>query len=188
MPAVFPGGRASRLDSHKKAAYTHYCESTIESMPDLSVFQKSLEEISAFLLDRYQGCLLREEGEPTCILRPQGQSPHLKALEYIKENISAPLTLEEVSHHCCCSKSNLSHSFKKNMGMNIKSYINSLRIRQAITYLQRSDASVTEIALSLGFNDANYFSKVFTELTGHSPTQYRHALRAGATALPLLMP
>lgn len=172
---------------NREAAMAHYRSSTCASMPDLSVFHRSHADISAFLIERYRGCMLREEEGP---LPPneQGGSPHLKALEYIKANIASPLTLEDVAHHCCCSASNLSHSFKKNMGMNIKSYINNLRVKQAITWLQRSNASVTEIALSLGFSDASYFSKVFTEITGHSPTEYRNALRAGATALPLLMP
>ena len=45
--------------------------------------------------------------------------------------------------------------------MNIIDYINQKRIEEAKLYLQRGNISITEIAFMVGFNDLNYFSRVF---------------------------
>ncbi len=94
-------------------------------------------------------------------------------LDYIKQNYREPLTVEEISNFCHCSESYVNHLFKKRVGINIKMYINKIRVEQARTQLVESGGKVAEIAYTVGFNDSNYFSRVFTELTGISPLEYR---------------
>ena len=53
--------------------------------------------------------------------------------------------------------------------MTLTEYINKLRIEEAKYVLDSSSASVTEAALSVGYNDPNYFSKVFTKLEHVTP-------------------
>ncbi len=94
-------------------------------------------------------------------------------LDYIKQNYREPLTVEQISNFCHCSESYVNHLFKKRVGINIKMYINKIRVEQARTQLVESGDKVAEIAYTVGFNDSNYFSRVFTELTGISPLEYR---------------
>ncbi len=56
--------------------------------------------------------------------------------------------------------------------MTITEFINRKRIEEAALYLQRSRRSVTEVAFMVGFNDLNYFSKVFKKIMNETPTQY----------------
>lgn len=95
------------------------------------------------------------------------------ALEYIRQNVFEKVTLKDISAFCHCSDSYISHIFKKKMKTNIKNYINRLRLTHAKKLLLETNCTVAEIALSSGFSDPNYFSSVFSELTGITPSEYR---------------
>ena len=92
---------------------------------------------------------------------------------YIKRTHTQDITLDEVCRHFSCSHSHLSHTFKKSVGMSFREYITHLRIEDAKTLLLHSRLGVTEIALSVGFSDSNYFSNVFKKSVGTSPLSFR---------------
>ena len=96
-----------------------------------------------------------------------------RVLAYIKRNHTADITLDEVCRHFSCSHSHLSHTFKKSVGTSFREYLTHLRIEDAKALLSYSRLSVTEIALSVGFSDSNYFSSVFKKSVGKSPLAYR---------------
>lgn len=98
---------------------------------------------------------------------------HEEVLLYIKEHRTTDISSEDICKHFACSRSYLSHQFKKKCGMSIREYLNQLRIEDAKTLLINSKLNVTEISIAVGFNDSNYFSKIFKKLTGISPAQYR---------------
>ena len=101
------------------------------------------------------------------------QDFHYKVLSFIKEHHTETLTSEDICKHFSCSRSYLSHLFKKNCGMSIREYINTLRIEDAKTLLVCSRLNITEISIVLGFGDSNYFSKIFKKAVGMSPGRYR---------------
>ena len=65
-----------------------------------------------------------------------------------------------------------SHIFKENMNVGFSEYINRLRIQYACRLIAQGITKVSELALSCGFSDALYFSKVFKKKTGFSPNEY----------------
>jgi two-component system, response regulator YesN len=67
--------------------------------------------------------------------------------------------------------------------MTLIDYINQLRIEEAKYLLDSGNASVTEVALSVGYNDPNYFSKVFTKLEHVTPHNYRKQKKGTETSL-----
>ncbi|GFR37852.1 histidine kinase [Insulibacter thermoxylanivorax] len=95
-----------------------------------------------------------------------------KAVDYIMLNLGQPLPLQEIAEHIHVNPSHLSRKFKEDTGMTITEFINRKRIEEAALYLQRSRRSVTEVAFMVGFNDLNYFSKVFKKIMNETPTQY----------------
>ena len=101
------------------------------------------------------------------------QDFHYKVLSFIKEHHTENLTSEDICKHFSCSRSYLSHLFKKNCGMSIREYINTLRIEDAKTLLVCSKLNIAEITIVLGFSDSNYFSKTFKKAVGISPVKYR---------------
>ena len=67
--------------------------------------------------------------------------------------------------------------FKKRSGMTINQYVNLLRVEEARIMLDSTEMSVQDIAMTVGFSDANYFSSVFKSVTGVSPRAYRNDRR-----------
>jgi YesN/AraC family two-component response regulator len=57
--------------------------------------------------------------------------------------------------------------------MNISTYVNKVRIEHAKDRLLNSKDTMTGIAMDMGFNDPNYFSRVFTRLVGNTPSEFR---------------
>ncbi len=94
-------------------------------------------------------------------------------LEYVKRNYKKQVSVPDIARFCHCSVSYINHIFKKKMKVNIKLYINQLRVEDAKTYLTGTDLPVKTISSCIGFNDSNYFCKVFSEICGLSPTQFR---------------
>ena len=84
-----------------------------------------------------------------------------KAVDYIQLNLEEPLSLNDIAATIHVNPSLLSRKFKEDTNMNIIEYINHERVKEAKLYLQRGNISVTEIAFMVGFNDLNYFSRVF---------------------------
>ena len=63
--------------------------------------------------------------------------------------------------------------FKRRTGVNINVYVNKVRMEFAKSPLCLSGESIAEIAASVGFGDPNYFSRVFTQIIGIPPTEFR---------------
>jgi len=95
------------------------------------------------------------------------------ALEFINNNYKDNITLTDITKFCNCSESYISHIFKKTMKINIKAYINKVRIEHSKELLLDSNLNISQIALKIGFNEPNYFSNVFREICGLSPSAFR---------------
>ena len=95
------------------------------------------------------------------------------ALEYIRSNITNSITITELADFCHCSESYISRIFKKRTGVNINLYINKMRIEAAKNHLLLSHESMADIAAAVVFNDPNYFSSIFSQIIGISPTEFR---------------
>ena len=57
--------------------------------------------------------------------------------------------------------------------MSFTEYINDVKIKKAMEFLQGTSYSVSEIAQGLGFDDSNYFSRLFKKITGETAINYR---------------
>jgi two-component system response regulator YesN len=98
-----------------------------------------------------------------------------QAIRYIKENHQKRISLHEIAQYCCLSKYHFSHLFKKETGMSFLDFLNKTRIEKAIHFLETTDLTIQQVAYRVGFEDANYFSRMFKKYTRYSPTAYRSA-------------
>ncbi len=96
-----------------------------------------------------------------------------RVVKYVKLRKNEAITSKEICKHFYCSRAYMSTQFNRYTGMSIREYINKLRIEDAKMLLKNSNLSVTEIALSVGYHDSNYFSNVFKRMMGMSPLKYR---------------
>ena len=73
----------------------------------------------------------------------------------------------------------LTEKFKKETGYTITNYAKFVKVERAKMLLETTNDSMQEIADALAFSSRNYFTKVFTEVAGMSPTEYRKKRTGG---------
>lgn len=94
-------------------------------------------------------------------------------LYYIDCHFVQDIGLEDISSKCFVNKYYLSHLFTEHLDMTVGQYIRNKRIELAKTMLMANELSASDIAERCGFNDLNYFVRLFKKVTGLTPLQYR---------------
>lgn len=93
---------------------------------------------------------------------------------YVHQRLFDPeLTAAAVKEHVRAKDNNVSGQFAVHVGCGIKAYINRLRIQAAQRMIHRYGASVTEVALTVGYANVSTFSRAFRRELGLTPTAYR---------------
>src|SRR5690606_13986596 len=105
-----------------------------------------------------------------------GPDAAVRMRQYIDAHASEEISLERLAAVLHMSPYHLSRLFKEEMGMNYIDYLTECRIGKAKEQLADPARSLKEIAFDVGYNDPNYFSKVFKKVCGMSPTEYRRSL------------
>ena len=105
-------------------------------------------------------------------------SPHhqtiLDALSYIANHYNEDLNLDFVAKKFCFSPWYFSRIFKQATGMLYTEYLNKIRINEAQKLLIKTNKHITEIAGNVGFNSLTNFGRVFKQISGCSPRQYKN--------------
>lgn len=96
-----------------------------------------------------------------------------RAVHYFNENYSKPISIEQYASEHLMSVNWFIHNFKNVMKAPPMQYIVSLRIAAAKGYLENSNKNITEIANTVGYDNALYFSRLFKKYTGMTPSEYR---------------
>jgi two-component system response regulator YesN len=99
------------------------------------------------------------------------------AMNYIEKNYQRGITLKDVARYVNLNPSYLSKFFKKELDINISTYITERRINKAKELLENTDMPILNIAVDLSYNESNYFSKVFKKIVGITPSEYRNKKR-----------
>lgn len=140
------------------------------------------ENDSAFL--ERKGVLLEILGE---VLRPETEkkmeTSSSKTLFRIKNRIDASysdprLSIGELAAEACVTRNHLTKLFKRELGMSVLDYIHMRRLEHAERLLAETAMTVRETAFAVGFNDPNYFIRLFRKRTGRTPGARRKIIRA----------
>lgn len=94
-------------------------------------------------------------------------------LTYITRNCHEKISTASIAKHFHLSENYFCHLFKSQTGMSLINYMNKFRVEKAAVLLKSTEQSITDIALSVGFDDPNYFSRVFKKYTKLSPRDYK---------------
>lgn len=95
----------------------------------------------------------------------------LLSVDYIADHLTEQIELDNLAELCHLSVSSYKQKFKQQMGITPRNYINMQKIEYA-KYLLNSGCTITDTAMTLGFNTSNYFTTVFKKYTFQSPTEY----------------
>ncbi len=96
-----------------------------------------------------------------------------KAQQYIEENFSRTLTIDELSGHVSLSKRNFIRRFKSATQNTPLEYIQRVKVEAAKKSFERTSQNVNEVMMEVGYLDNKAFRGVFKKFTGCSPTEYR---------------
>ena len=119
---------------------------------------------------KLQDLLDREQEEPA--FHDDTDYRIKKALRIIQQEYNSDLALEDVAERVYMAHTYFSHMFKKHIGRGFVEYLNDLRIEKAKQLLRNRQLKVSEIAVLTGFNDLNYFCRVFKKRTGFTPSVF----------------
>lgn len=99
----------------------------------------------------------------------------VKAIDYINENFSEHISMDNLCAVSGVSKQYICRLFKVTLGSRPMEYIAKRRIQTAKELLSGSDKTVEEIALETGFCTASYFCKLFKRYEGITPIQFKNS-------------
>ena len=130
---------------------------------------KNMEELTATL----NGIIDDLTGQIHSFKGIQHASALRKAEQFIMENFSRKLSLEEIAKASGFSAPYFSTIFKEETGENLSKYLSRLKVEKAAALLVGTSLPLGVIAKSCGYEDRSWFSKIFKAHTGVSPRTYR---------------
>ncbi len=107
----------------------------------------------------------------------RNQEAVISAIEYIKKNYhNKDISLQKVSSEVSLSHYYFSHIFKDEFKITFIEYLTKVRMEAAAKLLKNRKLNVNQVAYAVGYQDPNYFSKVFKRYMKTSPIEYREEL------------
>ena len=149
-----------------------------KNSPLHSLFKNAVKSSGELRMTQLCGYLnlIISEIIPLLELKPLIQSDNstLKGiLDFCSHNFSANLSLDDVADNLHLSKYYISHVINRQLGLSFNDYINSLKIDDACEQLKETDKRIADISEEAGFGSIRTFNRIFKEITGLTPLEYR---------------
>ena len=130
--------------------------------------------INALLLCMLLQILNSCDGEESATSQPAYQENYISfVLDYIEQNYKNKILLQDIADELHISSRYLGRLFSRYMNVSLGNYINIYRINPAIFLMEHTDLTLTEIAGKVGIKDSQHFSKLFFQIIGMTPSNYR---------------
>ncbi|MEV8309172.1 AraC family transcriptional regulator [Streptomyces flavidovirens] len=107
-----------------------------------------------------------------------------RAIEYIRERFSDPLTLTEIAESALLSRFYFTRVFKEETGLTPGRFLAAVRIHEAKRLIESTSMNITEISLAVGYTSLGSFTNSFTASVGVSPGRFRRLSWDAADGLP----
>lgn len=113
--------------------------------------------------------------EPT----PEQSQPTVKSiLSYCQEHYNEDITLHTLAQALHLNEYHISHIINKELKINLRSFINSLRIGAARNLLQNTNKRITEISEEVGYDSIRSFNRIFYSIVQQTPKEYRESFQS----------
>lgn len=144
-----------------------------QSMPKGAVTHVQALKI---MLERLQLYLKKQ------IARKEKMSDHQeinRIIEFIQQNYERNISLKSMAEWVSMEETYVSSLFKKKMGVSLIHYLQQVRVQKAKALLKETNMAIVEIGKRVGFENPNYFFKIFRRFETVSPNEYRHSAHSG---------
>ena len=161
------------------AAAVDLAASLVEAHVGGAAAQKSLH---IMVLDRPRPGGAAQPQPPNTVT--VGSTRVRRAMGLIEQNLSVPLTVDELAARVAISRRQLERLFRRELGASVGTFARDLRLSYAVWQLAHSAARITDVALGCGFADPAHFNRHFRAAFGTTPSTAR---RAGPDALRAML-
>lgn len=96
---------------------------------------------------------------------------------YVKKNYNTDVTITKLARLYNLNEKYIGRLFKTQTNMSFNQYLNNVRVIEAKVLLRETEANIINISLEVGFNNVTYFNRVFKEIVGKTPLEYRESKR-----------
>lgn len=144
----------------------HYISEKYAIMIEDAKTFPQLDHLHLLMLEEYSDSSIRLKNKANHTLVE-------KVINYIEMNFSEDISISEMAQKLHVNSSHLMRVFKKAKGITISHYRQKIRIKEAKELLLYTDLLITEVALMVGFNSSQYFSRIFTKEECMTPKEYR---------------
>lgn len=156
----------------------HNTAEQIVQLPEDSSYDNAFsfmsQENNTSLLKDFVQKLLTEYSQIISSSKTQEENPLItKVCNYLDQHLQEDISLEQMANIINVSPFYLSKLFKEEKGITFINFISDKRLEKARDLLEHSDLSIKEITSEIGYNDQNYFSRIFKNKYGLSPKEYR---------------
>lgn len=173
------GGTEINTQITREHIYYSELKTTVENIfscakgntPQLDMLMKS-ELLRLFWLLYENGDISRTDKNTV-----SRSEPIRPAIEYMNENFSEAVTIEQLAEITHMSKSYFMRRFKETAGVGAIEYLSQLRIKKACEILLKTDKTVVEAAFECGFRNLSNFNRQFRKFVGCTPKEYRKTCR-----------
>lgn len=100
-----------------------------------------------------------------------------QAVRYLDTNYRSAVSLQALAEQMGIHYAYLSKVFKQDTGINFGEYLNRVRIKKAKELIEQEKYRIKEISAEVGYNQYNYFFKVFKQIEGCTPTEYEKKIK-----------
>ena len=108
-----------------------------------------------------------------CRTNPKLSQQVQKCVDYIEMHLDEKIRAADLAALVGYTEYYLTHKFKEETGLSVTDYAKFAKIERAKVLLKSTDQSIQDIAAALSFSTRNYFSRVFQDVTGQTPMEYR---------------
>ncbi|WNQ09916.1 AraC family transcriptional regulator [Paenibacillus aurantius] len=170
----FPLSRLNYIFKENEAVRREVYDCVQEIFKESQAKQEGYEIAVSMLIKKIILCLIRHDSRKLMHRRDNADLIRLKpVLDYIDENLSHKIQVEEASKVANISYYYFVKYFKKAIGMSFLEYVNYKKIKRAERFLLTKDMSVAQIGEEIGMPNMAHFYKLFKKYNDCSPNEYR---------------
>ena len=144
----------------------------------VSKAQKNMEGLGDLFLScvDFLSCNVQNEEKDSAVYfqdKVQQNRVLQKITQVIQTSYSEKITLRSLSSSFYINSAYLGRLFKKNIGLSFNEYVLNIRMSNAMKLLKNTTLPIADISEKVGYFDVDYFSKLFKQSTGFTPSDYR---------------
>lgn len=165
----------------------------LQNMPQKEPDMFGAEQLIRILLEQFLIHIIRRYSNPIVFQKKLPQTEPQKTtknrsdndifnrvLDYLENNISSHVTIEQICRDNLIGRSQLQKIFKERSSLGIIEYFSQMKIDAAKEMIRTNRMNFTQISEHLGYTSIHYFSRQFKKVTGMTPSEYASSIKAMA--------